>query len=179
LELLHEMAATETNPMRQLAIGKVVINMAIGKSGEPLEKAKTVLKSLVSTNPSERGAKMTVREFGIRKGEPIAVIATLRGGEADEFLRRSLQAIGNRLSSSAFDENGNFSFGLREHIELPGVRYDPELGIFGMNINVSIVRPGYRVALRRRRRSKIVTSHRVRAAEAVEFMKGKFGVEVV
>jgi len=176
---LHEMVTTEMNPMKHLAIGKVVINMAIGKSGEPLEKAKTVLKSLVSMNPSERGAKMTVREFGIRQGEPIAVMATLRREEANEFLRRSLQAIGNRLSSSAFDENGNFSFGLKEHIELPGVRYDPELGIFGMNINVSIVRPGYRVALRRRKRSRIGPSHRVKAAEAAEFMKEKFGVEVV
>lgn len=169
---------SETNPMRKLSIGKVVVNIAVGKSGEPLEKAKTVLKSLVNTNPSERGAKMTIREFSIREGEPIAVMATLRGTEAEAFLRRSLQAVGNKLSSSSFDENGNFSFGLREHIELPGVRYDPELGIFGMNINVSIIRPGYRIALRKRRRSRIGTSHRVKSSEAMEFMKAKFGAEV-
>jgi len=170
--------SAEMNPMRSLSIGKVVVNIAIGKSGEPLEKAKTVLKSLVSNNPSERGAKMTIREFNIRQGEPIAVMVTLRGGEAEGFLRRSLQAISNRLLSSSFDENGNFSFGLREHIELPGVRYDPELGIFGMNVNVSIIRPGRRVALRRRKRSRIGTSHRVKSSEAMEFMKEKFGVEV-
>jgi large subunit ribosomal protein L5 len=169
---------SETNPMRRLSIGKVVVNIAVGKSGEPLEKAKTILKSLVRTNPSERGAKTTIREFSIRQGEPIAVMATLRGAKAEEFLRRGLQAVGNRLSSSSFDENGNFSFGLREHIELPGVRYDPELGIFGMNINVSIIRPGYRIALRKRRRSRVGASHRVKSSEAIEFMKERFGAEV-
>jgi large subunit ribosomal protein L5 len=164
--------------MRKLAIGKVVVNMAIGKSGESLEKAKTVLKSLVRTNPSERGAKKTIREFGIQEGEPIAVMATLRRGDAEDFLRRSLVVVGKKLRSSSFDENGNVSFGLKEHIELPGVRYDPELGIFGMNVNIGIVRAGYRVSVRRRRRSKIGASHRVKADEAMEFMKGKFGVEV-
>jgi large subunit ribosomal protein L5 len=167
----------ERNPMRRMKIGKVVVNIAVGKSGEPLEKAKTVLKKLVNTNPSERQAKKTIRDFGIRKGEPIAVMATLRGASAEAFLRRALQALGNRISASAFDENGNFSFGLREHIELPGVRYDPELGIYGMNVSVSIVRPGYRVSLRRRRGAKIGARHRVKAEEAIEFMR-KFGVEV-
>ncbi|MBO3802624.1 MAG: 50S ribosomal protein L5 [Candidatus Brockarchaeota archaeon] len=166
------------NPMRRMSIGKVVVNIAVGRSGEPLEKAKTVLKSLVGVNPSERQAKKTIREFGIRKGEPIAVMATLRGGAAEAFLRRALQALGNRISASAFDDNGNFSFGLKEHIELPGVRYDPELGIYGMNVSVSIVRPGYRVALRRRRRAKVGARQRVRADEAIEFMR-RFGAEIV
>lgn len=164
--------------MRKLKIGKVVVNMAIGKSGEPLEKAKTVLKSLVRTNPSGRGAKKTIREFGIQEGEPIAVMATLRRGDAEDFLRRSLVVVGKKLRSSSFDANGNVSFGLKEHIELPGVRYVPELGIFGMNVNVSIVRAGYRISIRRRRRSKIGASHRVKAEEAMGFMREKFGVEV-
>jgi len=161
-----------------MRISKVVVNIAVGKSGEPLEKAKTILKSLVDMNPSERQAKKTIREFGIRKGEPIAVMATLRGAAAESFLRRALQAIGNRLRSSCFDDYGNFSFGLREHIELPGVRYDPNLGIYGMDISVSISRPGYRVSLRRRRRNKIGARHRVRKEEAIEFMRN-FGVEIV
>ncbi|MGQ9514540.1 MAG: 50S ribosomal protein L5 [Thermoproteota archaeon] len=168
----------EQNPMKRMRIGKVVVNIAVGKSGEPLEKAKMILKSLVNMNPSERQAKKTIREFGIRKGEPIAVMATLRGAAAEAFLRRALQAIGNRLSSSSFDGYGNFSFGLKEHIELPGVRYDPDLGIYGMNISVSIIRFGYRVSLRRRKRSKIGAKQRVRKEEAIEFMRD-FGAEIV
>jgi len=129
------------NPMLKPRIGKVVINASIGKSGEPLERAMKILEALTGQKPSVRQAKKTIRDFGIRKREPIACVVTLRGERAEEFLRRAFQAVDNRISSSSFDKHGNFSFGIKEHIDIPGIRYSPELGIIGMeNADVELKR---------------------------------------
>ncbi|MBS7632473.1 50S ribosomal protein L5 [Candidatus Bathyarchaeota archaeon] len=160
-------------------IEKVVVNISVGKSGEPLEKATKVLKELTNQNPCKRKAKSTVRDFGIRKGEPIACITTLRKQSAIDFLKKVLPVIDNKISEKSFDKHGNFSFGLKEHIEIPGVKYDPEIGIFGMDICVSLSRPGYRVKNRRLRSAKIGAKHVLTPEEAMLFAKDALGVEIV
>ncbi len=167
------------NPMRKMRIEKVVVNIGVGKSGEPLQRASMVLEELFGQKPSVRKARKTIRDFGVRKGEPIGVVVTLRGERAVEALKKLLQAKGNTLPASSFDENGSVSFGIKEHIDIPGVKYKPELGIFGMNVSVFITRPGYRVMYRRRAPSKVGHKHRVKREEAIEFMRSNFGVEVV
>ena len=160
-------------------IEKVVINISVGKSGEPLEKATRVLKEITGRTPCKRKAKDTVRDFGIRKGESIACIVTLRKEEAIAFLNKVLPVVDKKLSSKSFDRQGNFSFGIKEHIELPGVRYDPDVGIFGMDVCVSVTRPGYRVKNRRNDRSKIGLKHVLTPEESKVFVKDTLGVEVV
>lgn len=159
-------------------ISKVTINIAVGKSGEPLEKAEQVLSQLTGKKPVKRNAKKSVRDFGIRKGEPIACIVTLRKTKAMEFLQRALQAVDNRISRGCFDQNGNFSFGIKEHIQIPGTKYAPELGIMGMDVSVSLIRAGYRVKERRRIKSAIGRHHLLTPDEAVVFVKDTLGVEV-
>jgi large subunit ribosomal protein L5 len=170
---------TPMNPMLEPRIGKVVVNICTGKSGEILEKAGNVLRELTGGEPCMRRAKRTLRAFGIRKGEPITYMVTLRGEKAEEFLRKALAAVEGRIRESSFEENGNFAFGIKEHIDIPGTIYNPQLGIFGMNVDIGIDRPGYRVARRRRRKSKVGPSHRVRREEAIEFIRKRFGAEVV
>jgi len=167
------------NPMLKPRIGKVVINASVGKSGEPLENAAKILENLTGQKPSRRKAKKTIRDFGIRRGEPISCVVTLRGRKAEEFLRKAFYAVENKISEKSFDEFGNFSFGIREHIELPGTKYDPDLGIIGMDVCVSMERPGYRVKRRRRARSKVGSSHLLTREESILFIKDKFGVEIV
>ncbi|RJS81784.1 50S ribosomal protein L5 [Candidatus Bathyarchaeota archaeon] len=169
----------EQQPMLKPRIEKVVVNMSIGKSGEPLEKAAKVLKELAGQTPCKRKAKKTIRDFGIRKGEPIACMVTLRKQKAIEFLKKVLPVVDNKISKECFDERGNFSFGIKEHIEIPGVRYDPEIGIFGMDICVSLSRPGYRVKKRRIEKTKIGSKHLLTPEEAMVFVKEALGVEVV
>lgn len=166
------------HPCRSIRIEKVVVNIGVGASGERLEKAKAVLKRITGANPCERRALDTIREFNVRKHEPIAAIVTLRGQAADNFLRMAFQAVGNRLKAGSFSGR-TFSFGIREHISLPGVKYDPSIGIFGMDVSVALERPGFRVSRRKRRRSKVGRSHNITTKEAVEFIRSKFGVEVV
>lgn len=167
------------SPMRRMFIEKVVINIGVGQAGEKVEKALRVLADLTGRKPVPTRAKKTVRDFGIRRGENIGAKVTLRGPEAERLLRRLLEAKGNRIPASCFDENGNFSFGIKEHIEIPGMKYDPEIGIFGMDVCVSLARPGYRVARRRRARSHVGKAHRIGKEEAIAYVKGALGVEVI
>lgn len=168
-----------SNKMLEPRVAKVVINMGVGASGERLEKAAKLLEQLAGQKPSIRRAKRTIKEFNIKKGEPIAVAVTLRGSRALEFLDKALTAIGRRIKYSSFDDYGNVSFGIKEHIVLPGAKYDPDIGIFGMDVTVKLERPGYRVMRRRRCRSSIPRRHRVSREEAAVFFMTKLGVKVV
>lgn len=160
-------------------IEKVVVNISVGKSGEPLEKATKVLKEITGQTPCKRKAKDSIRDFNIRKGESIACIVTLRKEKALEFLNKALPVVDKKLSARSFDKQGNFSFGLKEHIELPGVKYDPDVGIFGMDVCVSMIRPGYRVKSRRKQKGKIGSKHVLTPEESMTFARETFGVEIV
>lgn len=160
-------------------IEKVVVNISVGKSGEPLEKATRVLKEITGQTPCKRRAKDSIRDFNIRKGESIACIVTLRKEKALEFLNKALPVVDKKLSARSFDKQGNFSFGLKEHIELPGVKYDPDVGIFGMDVCVSMIRPGYRVKSRRKQKGKIGSKHVLTPEESMTFARETFGVEIV
>jgi large subunit ribosomal protein L5 len=166
------------NPMLKPRIEKVTVNMSVGQSGKPLEQAATILQQLTNQKPSRRQAKKTIREFGIRKGESIACLVTLRNKKAEEFLRKALQAVDNKLSKYCFDRQGNFSFGIKEHIDIPGTKYVPDLGIHGMDISVSLGRAGYRVKRRHRVKSRVGKDHLLTADEAVLFIKDEFDVEI-
>ena len=169
----------EEHPMLKPRIEKVVVNLNVGKSGEPLEKASQVLKELTSQNPIKMKAKKTIRDFGIREGEPIACVVTLRKQKAIDFLKKVLPVVDNKVSRSSFDRQGNFAFGIKEHIEIAGVKYDPDVGIFGMDICVSMSRPGYRVKNRRREKARIGSKHVLTPDEAVLFAKQTLGVDIV
>jgi large subunit ribosomal protein L5 len=166
------------NPMLKPKIVKVVVNASIGKSGEPLEKAMKILEDLTGQKPCTRKAKKTLREFGLRKNEPMACIVTLRGEKARGFLTKSLRAVDNRISKQSFDSHGNFSFGIKEHIDIPGTKYSPDLGIIGMDISVTLERPGYRVKHRHRANSKVGSQHLLTSDEAVSFIRDQLGVEI-
>src|SRR5208283_1581514 len=157
--------------MLQPRIEKVVVNLNVGKSGEPLEKANKVLKEITGQTPVKKKAKKTIRDFGIREGESIAVVVTMRKQAAIDFLKKVLPVVDNKVSKTAFDVRGNFAFGLKEHIEIPGVKYDPEIGIFGMDICVTVNPPGQRKKNRRREKKSVGAKHMPTAEESIVFVK--------
>jgi large subunit ribosomal protein L5 len=165
------------NQMKQIRLEKVTINMCTGEPGPELEKAKKLLqlvsgKKVVITHSKKRST------FGVAKGRQIGVMTTLRGREAREFLERLLQAKENKLDASVFDSSGNFSFGIAEYIDIPGVNYDPDIGIRGFDIAVSLERPGYRVKKRKYKRQPVGKTHRITPEESIEWAKKEFGIEV-
>jgi large subunit ribosomal protein L5 len=169
----------EEQPMLKPRIEKVVVNLNVGKSGEPLEKASKVLKELTDQAPVKKKAKKTIRDFGVRQGEPIACVVTLRKEKAVDFLKKVLPVVDNKISRSCFDKQGNFAFGIKEHIEIAGVKYDPDVGIFGMDVCVSMGRPGYRVKTRRKGKTQLGSKHVLTPEESVVFVKETLGVEIV
>ncbi len=168
----------QQHDMKKIFVDKVVINIGVGKSGDPIEKAKKALLELTGRQPAVRGAKKTVRDFGIHKGEPIGAIVTMRRDMAVDFLKRVIAAKKNMLKASSFDNYGNISVGIHEHIDIPGTKYNPDIGIFGMDVNVVLIRPGFRIARKSRKSARIGKRHRISKEEAMEFFRQEFGAGV-
>ncbi len=118
-------------------------------------------------------ARYTVRTFGIRRNEKIAVHVTVRGFKANEILDRGLKVKEYELKAVNFSATGCFGFGITEHIDL-GLKYDPSTGIFGMDFYIVLIRPGYRVARRKCRPGKIGINHRVSKQDAIDWFKAKY-----
>ncbi len=168
-----------TSKMREIRLEKAVINIGVGDAGERLLKAEKVLKMVTGKKPVRTVSKTTNRDLGIRKGMQIGCKVTLRGKEADEFVKKAFWIRENRIADYSFDPEGNFSFGIQDYTDFPGMKYDPEIGIFGLDVTSAIGRPGRRVQKRRMMRTKLPKYHRVSKKEGMEFVKSKFGVEVV
>ena len=170
--------AADSNPMRAIRIAKLVLNIGVKDPVAEVEKAYRLLEKITNKKPVKTKATKKARTFGIRKGLPIGVKVTLRGKEAEELLKELLKAVENRLKESCFDDEGNVNFGIKEYLDIPGIKYDPTIGVFGMNVSVQLERPGFRVKRRRLKRSKVGRLHRIKKQEAIEFMKEKFNVTV-
>jgi large subunit ribosomal protein L5 len=165
--------------MKKITVAKVVLNMGVGKSGEPIERAKRALQQIAGQQPSTRFAKATQRDWGVHKGEPIGVAVTLRRSPATELIKRLFAAKGNQMKGSSFDDFGNLSFGIKEHIDIPGVKYDPQVGILGLDVSISLARPGFNIRFRSKHKASVGRHHRITGEAAKEFLTKEFGIEVV
>ncbi|MFC3958685.1 50S ribosomal protein L5 [Halovivax cerinus] len=162
--------------MRRPRVEKVVVHMGVGQGGRELADAEDIIEDVTSQESVRTLASKTEPEFGIRQGEPIGTKVTLRGDDATDFLETAL-AIAD-LSSNQFDETGNFSFGIAEHTDFPEQEYDPNIGIYGLDVTVNLVRPGYRVSKRDQATRSIPSNHRLTPEDAVRFLEATFDVEV-
>jgi len=167
------------NAMLLPRIDKVVVHVGVGESGQRLVNAESILREITHHEPVRSIAKKTLPNFGIKKKEPIGTKLTLRGKAAEEFLILALKAAGNALRKSQFDSQGNFSFGIEEHTDFPGMKYDPDIGIFGMDVSVALKRAGYRIAQRRVAKKKLPAKQRLSKEDTAEFISTKFGVEIL
>ena len=172
------MSQTTESPMRKISLEKVVLNMGIGKSGDIIDVAKRALEQISGKKPSTRNAKETQRDWGVRKGEPIGVAVTVRGEDAKVLLKRLLEAKGNTVNGKSFDNFGNFSFGINEHIDIPDVKCEPSIGILGLGISIALTRPGYGIRKRSKHKASVGKSHVISNQEAKDYLVKEFGVTV-
>jgi len=167
------------NIMKKIYLNKVNLNIGVGKSGEQIETAKAALMQIFKGKVNSRQAKKTQRDWGVRKGEPIGVGITVRGNDATPLLKKLLEAKGDQINERSFDNEGNFSFGISEHIDIPGVKYDHKIGILGLNVSTSLVRSGFVIKLRSKHKAKIGKKHKITKQDAIKFMTKEFGVKIV
>jgi len=166
-------------PMKKPFIEKIVLNIGVGAGGEELERAATVLETITEKKAVKTDSKKNIKEFNLRKGRPIGTKITVRGQDAEKLLKRLLIVNNNRMLRKSFDNYGNFGFGIREHISIPGVEYDNEIGIYGLDVCGRIVHPGMRVKYRRKQPAKIPKHHYVSRAETQYFLEKNFDVKIV
>lgn len=167
------------NGMKTIRVEKVTLNMGVGQTGEPLNKASEIMKKLSGMKPVQTRCKVKIPAWGIREGLPIGLKVTMRKTKALAFLKTALQAKENTLTKRCFDKRGNFGFGIKEYIDLPGSKYDPKLGIRGFDVLVTLARPGYRVKNRRIRPANVGKKHTITKEEAMNFVHETFGTNIV
>lgn len=168
------------NDMQTVLIDKVVVNIGVGQTGERLTKASKVIEMLTERKPTLTTAKKAVRDFNIRKGMQIGAKVTLRKDTAIDFLKKAFYAKDFKIAGYSFDKQGNAYFGVQDYTDFKGMKYDPEIGIFGMDIAIVFRRRGgYRNASRLRAPSHIAKSMRITKDEAVKYLEDTFGVKTV
>ena len=172
------MSQVTESSMKKISLEKVVLNMGVGRSGDAINIAKMALDQISGKKSSSRNAKETQRDWGIRQGEPIGAAVTIRGDDAKALLIRLLDAKGNTVNGKSFDNFGNYSFGIKEHIDIPGVKYDPQIGILGMGISVTLTRPGYGIRTRSKHKARVGKSHIIKSQEAKDYLAKEFGVTI-
>lgn len=160
-------------------IEKITINIGVGEAGERLNKAETVLQNLTGHKPVQTLSKTTNKDWSLRKRMPIGCKVTLRGKTANDFLTEALGTRENKMADYSFDEQGNLSFGIPDHTLFKNQKYDPKIGIFGMDVSITMKRPGYRIKKRRIASRHIPKRHQVKKEETIQFFQEQFKVEVI
>jgi len=164
--------------MKQIGIEKITLNIGAGKDQSKLEKGIKLINNIAGRNPVKTFTKKRIQEWGLRPGLPIGCKLTLRNKNALETLRRLLESKDNTLLSSNFDNEGNISFGIHEYIDIPGVKYDPDIGIMGLQVCITLKRSGFRIKRRTLKKQVIPRRHRIKREEAIDFMKSNFNLNM-
>lgn len=164
--------------MRQIRIEKITLNIGVGQPGEKLDKAVKLLNLITGLKAVQTKTMKRIPDWGVRPNLVIACKVTVRGKKTYSLLDNLLKAVNNTLDASKFDKYGNFSFGVDEYINIPSVEYDVDIGILGLDVAVTLERPGFRIKRRRLKARKIPSKNRISKQEAIEFIKKEFDTKV-
>lgn len=164
------------NAMKEIRIEKITFNVGTGEAGSKLDRATKLLQSLTNQKPVSTISKKRIPTWGIRPGMTIGTKVTVRK-DLDKVAERMLKAVGNKLSSEKVGE-GIFSFGIPEHIQIPGTKYDMEIGIMGLGVMVTLERRGFRIKRRTVKKMKIPKKHQITKEETINFLKTKFNTTI-
>jgi large subunit ribosomal protein L5 len=167
----------EMNPMKEIRIEKVTLNVGCGDDAAKIEKGKKLLEYLTNQKPMITTSKKR-STFGVPKHKPIGAKVTLRGEQAVEFFKSVLETTEKKIKLSQFDKDGNINFGIKDYIDLPSIKYQYAIGMFGFDVAVTLERAGYHIKKRKIQQKKLSKKHKINKEEAVNWLREKFGVKV-
>ena len=167
------------NPNKQIQIEKITLNFGAGKDQNLLEKGMKLIEYITGIKPVKTKSTKRIPGWGLRPGLPIGCKLTIRDPKlTKDLLSRFLKAKDNKLVIKQFDNQGNVAFGIHEYIDIPDTKYNPDIGIMGFEICITLKRNGYRIKNRRIKNKKVPNKHRVNKEDAIEFMKKEFKINV-
>ena len=175
MEEKTEGKSKKINVMKKVKIEKVVLSM--GGIGEALEKGVKLLAILTGRKPAKMRSKKRIPSLGVRPGLEVGTVVTIRKNP-EEILKRTLSAIDNILKKKQISQN-NFSFGIKEYIEIPDVEYQRDIGIIGLDVTVVFKRTGRRIKLKKMKRGKIPKRQAITKEEIIKFMGDKFQTKFI
>jgi len=164
------------NKTREIKVEKVTLNIGAGKSTDRLDKGINLLEMLTDVKPVKTITTKRIAGWGLRPGLPIGCKVTVRGKKASELLKQLLGALDNKLNQKQFDDEGNFSFGVKEYIDIPDVEYNPDIGVIGFQVCVTLSRQGFRIKRRRLQKKKIGSKHKITKQDSIDYLKSNFNM---
>ena len=171
--------AVKENVMREISVEKVSLNCGTGGPGPKLEKSLKLLNKISGMKSVTTKSSRRIPTWGVRPGLELGCRVTVRGKKAAELLKQLLDAKKKELKESSFDDHGNFSFGIHEYLDIPGIEYDPEIGITGLELAVTLQRKGFRIKRRASHKKSVPKAHKITKEKAISFMKTKYGVKTI
>lgn len=165
------------NVMKEIKVEKVTLNIGTGKPGPELEKALKLLAAITGKKPVEAKSVKRIPTWGVRPGLSIGAKITVRGKDAEELLKRVLQAIDFKMPFYKIAKDGNFAFGIKEYIDIPGMKYDMDIGMLGLEAAVTLRRAGFRIKKRKLRPRKIPARHRISKEDTKKYLQEKYNMK--
>lgn len=164
------------NKMKAIRIEKITLNIGSGTEAENAEKAAILLGKISGAKVVKTITTKRIATWKVRPGLLVGAMVTLRGKKAEEVLKALLHAVSFKVKKKSFTENG-FSFGIKEYIEIPGIKYDPKIGIIGLEVAVSLKRPGFRVKRRKIKPAKMHYKHEISPEEGWDWAQKTLNVQ--
>ena len=162
------------NAMRKIRIEKIVLN--VGGIGEKLEKGFKLLSFITKRKPAKMKSKKRIPTLEVRPGLEVGAVVTIRK-DKEELLRRLLAAVDNFVKKRQMSEN-NFSFGIKEYLEIPGMEYQRDIGIVGFDVTVVFKRAGRRIRLKKIKKGKVSKKQIITKEEIIKFMEDNFQTRI-
>ncbi len=172
---MNDKSNKKMNSMRDIKIEKIILS--VGGTGEELEKGFKLLKLLTGRTPAKMKSRKRIPSLGVRPKLEVGAVVTIRKNPA-EILRKMLSTLDNVLKKSQISEN-NFSFGVKEYIEIPGIEYQRDIGIKGLDVTVTFKRAGKRVKLKKIKKGKIPKRQAISREEIIKFMEENFKTKFI
>ena len=128
-------------------IQKVVLNMGLGVDGNDTKIIKSCeedLAKITGQKPVITKFKKSISNFKTRKNTNAGLKVTLRRNKMYEFIDRLVNIALPRikdfrgLSPNGFDQFGNYTFGIKEHVVFPEVNFDKVEKIRGLDVSIII-----------------------------------------